>query len=44
MIEKDAQIGIVNVVIAVKDRIHLAQVIKRLRLIKAINRIIRVRG
>jgi GTP diphosphokinase / guanosine-3',5'-bis(diphosphate) 3'-diphosphatase len=44
MIEKDAHIGIVNVIISVRDRIHLAQVIKRLRLIKPITRIIRVRG
>jgi guanosine-3',5'-bis(diphosphate) 3'-pyrophosphohydrolase len=44
MIEKDARLGIVNVVIAVRDRVHLAQVIKRLRLIKAINRIVRTRN
>ena len=44
MIEKDARLGIVNVVIAVRDRVHLAQVIKRLRLIKSINRIVRTRN
>ena len=44
MIEKDARLGIVNVIISVKDRVHLAQVIKRLRLLKPINRIIRVRS
>lgn len=44
MIEKDARLGIVNVVIAVRDRVHLAQVIRRLRLIKAINRIVRTRN
>lgn len=44
MIEKDARLGIVNVVITVRDRVHLAQVIKRLRLIKSINRIVRTRS
>jgi guanosine-3',5'-bis(diphosphate) 3'-pyrophosphohydrolase len=44
MIEKDARLGIINVIIAVRDRVHLAQVIKRLRLLKAISRIIRVRS
>ena len=44
MIEKDARLGIVNVVISVRDRVHLAQVIKRLRLIKSINRIVRTRN
>jgi guanosine-3',5'-bis(diphosphate) 3'-pyrophosphohydrolase len=44
MMEKDAHLGIVNVVINVQDRIHLAKVIKRLRTIKAINRIVRVKS
>ena len=44
MIEKDARLGIINVTISVRDRVHLAQVIKRLRLLKAITRIIRVRS
>ena len=44
MMEKDAHLGIVNMVINVQDRIHLANVIKRLRTIKAISRIIRVRN
>lgn len=44
MVEKDAHLGIVNMVINVQDRIHLANVIKRLRTIKAINRIVRVRN
>ncbi|MDA9679852.1 RelA/SpoT family protein [Gammaproteobacteria bacterium] len=44
MMEKDAHLGIVNIVINVQDRIHLANVIKRLRTIKAISRIIRVRN
>jgi guanosine-3',5'-bis(diphosphate) 3'-pyrophosphohydrolase len=44
MVEKDAHLGIVNMVINVQDRIHLANVIKRLRTIKAISRIVRVRN
>jgi guanosine-3',5'-bis(diphosphate) 3'-pyrophosphohydrolase len=44
MVEKDAHLGIVNMVINVQDRIHLAKVIKRLRTIKAISRIVRVRN
>ncbi len=44
MVEKDAHLGIVNMVINVQDRIHLASVIKRLRTIKAISRIVRVRN
>lgn len=44
MIEKDARLGIVNIVLSVRDRVHLANVIKRLRTIKGINRIIRTRG
>jgi len=41
--EKDAHLGVVNLVINVKDRVHLAAVIKRLRNIKGINRIYRPR-
>lgn len=41
MIEKDARLGTVNIVLSVKDRVHLAHVIKRLRLIKGINKILR---
>jgi guanosine-3',5'-bis(diphosphate) 3'-pyrophosphohydrolase len=44
MIEKDARLGIVNIVVSVRDRVHLAGVIKRLRTIKGINRIIRTRS
>lgn len=44
MMEKDAHLGIVNLVISVRDRVHLANVIKRLRTIKGINRIVRVRN
>jgi guanosine-3',5'-bis(diphosphate) 3'-pyrophosphohydrolase len=44
MIEKDARLGIVNIVLSVRDRVHLAGVIKRLRTVKGINRIIRTRS
>ena len=44
MIEKDAHLGIINMVIAVHDRVHLASVIKRLRGVKNIYRIVRVRN
>lgn len=44
MVERDAQISIVNMVLAVKDRVHLANVIKRIRIIKGISKIIRVRS
>jgi len=44
MIEKDARLGTVNIVLTVKDRVHLARVIKRLRLIKGINKIFRTKN
>ena len=44
MMEKDAHLGVVNMVISIHDRVHLANVIKRLRTIKGINRITRVRS
>ncbi|MBQ74174.1 MAG: bifunctional GTP diphosphokinase/guanosine-3',5'-bis(diphosphate) 3'-diphosphatase [Gammaproteobacteria bacterium] len=44
MLEKDARLSTVNIVLSVKDRIHLANVIRRLRTIKVINKIIRVRS
>lgn len=44
MIEKDARLGTVNIVLSVRDRVHLAGVIRRLRTIKGINRIIRTRS
>lgn len=42
--EKDAHLGVVNLVITVQDRVHLANVIKRLRTVKGINRIYRPRN
>jgi len=44
MIEKDARHGTVNIVLAVKDRVHLAHVIKRLRFVKGINKIFRTKN
>ena len=43
-LEKDAHLSIVNLVISVKDRIHLAAVIKKIRTIKGVNRILRARN
>ncbi|MDA0339697.1 MAG: bifunctional GTP diphosphokinase/guanosine-3',5'-bis pyrophosphate 3'-pyrophosphohydrolase [Proteobacteria bacterium] len=44
MIEKDARLGTVNMVLSVRDRVHLAQVIRRLRTIKGVTKIIRTRS
>ena len=44
MMEKDAHLGIVNMVLSVHDRVHLANVIRRVRTIKGISRIVRVRS
>jgi len=44
LLEKDARLGIVNMVLSVQDRIHLASVIKKIRTIKGINKITRVRS
>lgn len=44
LMDKDAHLGRVHLVISVHDRIHLANVIKRLRTIKGISKILRVRS
>ena len=44
LLEKDARLGIVNMVLSVQDRIHLASDIKKIRTIKGINKITRVRS
>ena len=44
MIDKDARLSTVNIVLSVRDRVHLANVIRRLRTIKGTNKIIRVRS
>lgn len=44
MVERDAHLSSVNMVMAVRDRIHLARVIKRLRTQKGITRIVRTKS
>jgi guanosine-3',5'-bis(diphosphate) 3'-pyrophosphohydrolase len=44
MMERDAHLSTVNLVLSVRDRVHLAKVIKRLRIIKGVNKITRVRS
>lgn len=43
-VERDARFSIVNLSINVRNRIHLARVMKRVRLIKAVSRVTRVRS
>ena len=44
MMERDAHLSTVNLVLAVRDRVHLANVIKRLRIIKGVTKITRMRS
>jgi guanosine-3',5'-bis(diphosphate) 3'-pyrophosphohydrolase len=44
MMERDAALSTVDIVLSVKDRVHLAAVIKRLRTIRSINKITRKRS
>jgi guanosine-3',5'-bis(diphosphate) 3'-pyrophosphohydrolase len=44
MNDRDAQISIVNLTLAVRNRIHLARVMKRVRLIKSVTKVMRVRN
>jgi guanosine-3',5'-bis(diphosphate) 3'-pyrophosphohydrolase len=44
MMERDAHLSTVNLVLSVRDRVHLANVIKRLRIIKGVNKITRMRS
>lgn len=44
MVEKDARLSTVNIVLTVTDRVHLARVIKRLRTVKGVSRIIRTKN
>lgn len=43
-VEKDARLSTVNIVLTVRDRVHLANVIKRLRILKGVNKIVRTRN
>jgi guanosine-3',5'-bis(diphosphate) 3'-pyrophosphohydrolase len=42
--DKDAQFSTVNLTLGVRNRIHLARVMKRLRIIKSVTRVIRVKN
>jgi guanosine-3',5'-bis(diphosphate) 3'-pyrophosphohydrolase len=42
--DKDAQFSTVNLTLAVRNRIHLARVMKRLRIIKSVTRVTRVKN
>lgn len=42
--EKDAHVSVVNLRIAVRDRIHLARVFRKIRQLKAVAKIVRVRN
>ena len=44
MDERDAKLSTVNIVFSVRDRVHLAHVIKRLRTIRVISKILRARS
>ena len=44
MVERDARISTVTLTLGVKDRVHLAHVIRRIRTIKGITKIIRARS
>lgn len=44
MIEQDAHLVVVNLIVSVRDRVHLARVIKRLRAIKGVSKIVRVKN
>ncbi len=41
LIEKDPQMGVVSILISVHDRVHLARIIKRLRLVPGVGKISR---
>ncbi|MDY6982801.1 MAG: ACT domain-containing protein, partial [Pseudomonadota bacterium] len=42
--DKDAQFSTVNLTLAVRNRIHLARVMKRLRIVKSVTRVTRVKN
>ena len=44
MDERDGRISVVQLVVSVHDRVHLARVIKKLRTIKGVTRITRVKA
>ena len=42
--ERDARLSIINLILAVRDRVHLARIIKRMRNLHNVGRISRVRN
>ncbi|MBU2712101.1 bifunctional GTP diphosphokinase/guanosine-3',5'-bis pyrophosphate 3'-pyrophosphohydrolase [Zooshikella harenae] len=44
MEERDARFSVIHILISVRDRVHLARTIKRLRTIKGVSSIIRIKG
>ena len=44
MTDRDAQFSIVNLTLAVRNRVHLARVMKRVRVIKSVSKVSRVRN
>ena len=44
MVDRDARLSTVNIVLSVRDRVHLAKVIKRLRTHRGINKLTRTRS
>ena len=42
--EKDARLGVINMLVSVHDRVHLARVIRRLRTVKGVGKILRARN
>ncbi|MGI0119241.1 bifunctional GTP diphosphokinase/guanosine-3',5'-bis pyrophosphate 3'-pyrophosphohydrolase [Zooshikella sp. RANM57] len=44
MEERDARFSVIHLLISVRDRVHLARTIKRLRTVKGVSSIIRIKG
>ena len=44
MAEKDSKISVLHLIVSVNDRIHLARIIKRLRLNQSVTKITRMKG
>lgn len=44
MDERDGRLSVVQMVVSVRDRVHLARVIKKLRVLMGVSRITRVRA
>lgn len=42
--ERDAKASVIHMFLAVKDRVHLARIIRRIRVIKSVTRVIRVKS